>query len=405
MKFVTVVALGTLDTKGAEYAYLRERILEHGVHVIVVDAGVLGEPAATPDIDREQVARAAGAEITELARAADRGAAIETMSRGAAEIVRQLHARGELDGIIGLGGTGGSSLISQAMRGLPVGVPKLLVSTVASGDTRPYVGPVDLTLMHSVVDIAGINRISARILANAANAIAGMTQGAIPAITAKPTIAASMFGVTTACVNTARAELEKCGFEVMVFHQTGTGGGALEGLVRAGYVDGVLDATTTELGDELVGGVFPAYPTRLEAAGAVGIPQVVSVGALDMVNFGPIDTVPERFKARKLYVHNPSVTLMRTTPDECAELGRRLALKLNRAKGPTAIFIPTRGVSAIATEGQPFWDPDADAALFQSIRDHLATQVEVHELSTAINDPAFANAMVRRLTEMLKEMK
>ena len=399
----TVVAVGTLDTKGSEYAYLCERIREHGVDVILVDAGVLGQPSIHADLTREDVARAAGAELGALAAAGDRGAAVETMARGAGVIVRQLYDDGKLDGIVGLGGTGGSSLVAHAMRGLPVGVPKLLVSTVASGDTRPYVGAVDITMMYSVVDIAGLNQISARIIANAAAAIAGMARATAPAIDGKPLIAASMFGVTTPCVTTAREWFEERGYEVLVFHQTGTGGQSMEELVKAGYVVGVLDATTTELCDELVGGVFPAHPERAQVAGAAGIPQVVSLGALDMVNFGPKDTVPERFKNRTLYVHNPTVTLMRTTPDECAELGRRLAAKLNAATGPTALFIPLRGVSMIATEGQPFHDPAADEALVQALRENVGDNVEVHELDLDINDPEFALSMARRLAAMVEE--
>lgn len=316
----TVVAVGTLDTKGSEYAHLCDRIRELGVEVIVVDAGVLGEPSGPADVTREEVARAAGAELAGLAAAGDRGAAVEVMARGAAEVVRRLHEEGRLDGIVGLGGTGGSSLVSYAMRQLPVGVPKLLVSTVASGDTRPYVGAVDVTMMYSVVDVAGVNQISARILANAAAAIAAMARAPVPVTEGKPLLAASMFGVTTPCVTTAREWLEERGYEVIVFHQTGTGGQSMEELVRAGFFAGVLDVTTTELCDELVGGVFPAHPQRVEVAGAAGIAQVVSLGALDMVNFGPRDTVPERFAGRNLYVHNPTVPLMRTTPEECTEL-------------------------------------------------------------------------------------
>jgi uncharacterized protein (UPF0261 family) len=401
----TVVALGTFDTKGAEYAYLAERLREHGVAVLLVDAGVLGEPSLRVDVSREEVARAADASLAELVAASDRGAAVETMARGAAALVQRLHADGKLDGIIGLGGTGGSSVISHAMQQLPVGVPKLLVSTVASGDTRPYVGAVDVTMMYSVVDVAGLNQISARIISNAAAAIAAMAQTEAPALDGKPLIAASMFGVTTPCVTVAREWLEQRGYEVLVFHQTGTGGQSMEELVKAGYVVGVLDVTTTELCDELVGGVFPAHPERLEIAGQAGVPQVVSVGALDMVNFGPKDTVPERFKNRNLYVHNPSVTLMRTTPEECAELGRRLATKLNTATGPTALFVPLRGVSMIAVEGQPFHDPGADTALIEAIRDNLADTVELHELDLEINDPQFALAMAERLDAMLQETR
>jgi uncharacterized protein (UPF0261 family) len=400
----TVVLVGTLDTKGVEYDYLRSRLREQGVDVVLVDAGVMGAPLAEPDIGREEVARAAGAEVTELAATGDRGAAVETMARGAAEIVKRLRAEGRLDGILGLGGSGGSAIATYAMRQLPVGVPKLMVSTVASGDTRPYVGAVDVTMMYSVVDIAGINQISARILTNAAAAIAGMAdaQAIEIADTGKPLVGATMFGVTTPCVTRARERLEELGYEVLVFHATGTGGQSMEALVRGGFIAAVLDATTTELADDLVGGVLSAGPDRLEAAGEVGIPQVVSLGALDMVNFGPMETVPERFRERRLYVHNPTITLMRTTPEECAELGRRIARKLNAAQGPVSLFIPLRGISLIAVEGQVFYDPDADKALLAALRADLDHSVDVRELNTDINDPAFAEAMADRLHELYR---
>ncbi len=402
---VTVVAIGTLDTKGEEYAYLRERLSEQGVDVILVDAGVLGEPATEPDVTREEVARGAGADVAQLAAAGDRGAAVGAMAEGAAAVVRRLHEEGRLDAVVGMGGTGGTSLVTHAMQQLPVGVPKLVVSTVASGDTRPYVGAVDITMMYSVVDVAGINQISARIIANAAGAIAGMAKATVPELESKPLIGASMFGVTTPCVTTGRERLEELGYEVLVFHQTGTGGQSMEELVKAGFITGVLDVTTTELCDELVGGVLPAHPKRLEVAGEMGVPQVVSLGALDMVNFGPMDTVPEKFRERTLYVHNPSVTLMRTTPEECAELGRRLARKLNSAKGPTALFIPLKGISMIATEGQPFHDGASDEALISAVRETLEPTVEVHEIDADINDPTFALAMANRLHEMLERAK
>lgn len=398
----TVVAIGTLDTKGAEYDYLCQRLREHGVDVILVDAGVLGEPTTKADIARDEVAQAAGAEIGQLVASGDRGAAVETMSRGAAAIVGRLHQEGRLDAIVGMGGTGGTSLVTHAMQQLPVGVPKLMVSTVASGNTRPYVGAVDIAMMYSVVDVAGVNQISARIIGNAVAAIAGMARAEIPDLgEGRPLIGASMFGVTTPCVTRARERLEELGYEVLVFHQTGTGGQSMEELVKAGFIKGLLDVTTTELCDELVGGVLPAHPKRLEVAGSLGVPQVVSLGALDMVNFGPQETVPEMFRARKLHVHNPTVTLMRTTPEECAELGRRIARKLSSATGPTALFVPLRGVSMIATEGQPFHDPAADEALFTAVRENLGPNVEVHELDTDVNDPEFALAMADRLHEML----
>jgi uncharacterized protein (UPF0261 family) len=396
----TVVLVGTLDTKGHEYDYLRERLRGHGVETLLVDAGVLGEPQAKPDVTREEVARAADADVHALAAADDRGAAVETMSRGAAEIVTRLHGEGRLDGLLALGGSGGTAVATEAMRALPVGVPKLMVSTMASGDTRPYVGATDVTMTYSVVDISGINAVSARILANAAAAMAGMAAANPPAAAGDgPLVGATMFGVTTPCVTTARERLEELGYEVLVFHATGTGGQSMEALMRSGFITASLDITTTELADDLVGGVLSAGPDRLEAAGELGIPQVVSLGALDMVNFGPLDTVPLEFRSRNLYKHNPTVTLMRTTPAECAELGRRIARKLSAASGPVTLFIPLQGVSLIDTEGQVFWDPEADRALFDALRETLDPGVDVRELDTDVNDPAFARAMADTLHE------
>jgi uncharacterized protein (UPF0261 family) len=396
----TVVLVGTLDTKGVEYDYLRERLRGHGVDVVLVDGGVLGEPRAEADVTREEVARAVGADLRELAGAGDRGTAVETMARGVAEVARRLHQEGRLDGVLALGGSGGTALATEAMRALPVGVPKLMVSTMASGDTRPYVGASDVAMMYSVVDISGINAVSARILSNAAAAMAGMASAEAPAAgDERPLVGATMFGVTTPCVEAARARLEELGYEVLVFHATGTGGRSMEALMRSGFITASLDITTTELADDLVGGVLSAGPDRLEAAGELGIPQVVSVGALDMVNFGPMDTVPAEFRDRLLYKHNPTVTLMRTTAEECAELGRRIARKLNAATGPTTLFVPLRGVSLIDTEGQVFFDPDADRALFEALRESLGPNVEVRELDTDVNDPAFAQAMADALHE------
>jgi uncharacterized protein (UPF0261 family) len=400
----TVVLLGTLDTKGQEYAFLRDRVREHGVDVLLVDAGILGEPLATPDIGRDEVAGAGDADVAALAAANDRGAAIDAMGRGAAVVVARLHAEGRLDGILGLGGSGNSTIIAQAMRALPVGVPKLLVSTVASGDTRPYMGAVDITMMYSVVDIAGINRISGQIMTNAAAMIAGAAKARVPDLGAdRPLVGATMFGVTTACVTAARERLEELGYEVLVFHATGTGGQSMEALARAGFLAGVLDATTTELADELVGGVLSAGPDRLEAAGAAGLPQVVSLGALDMVNFGPRESVPPRFDDRNLYVHNATVTLMRTTPAESLALGRQIGRKLSAAAGPTVLFVPLKGVSAIAVPGQVFHDADADAALLRGLDETLSATIERNEIDTDINDPAFARAMAERLDQLIKE--
>lgn len=400
----SVVLIGTLDTKGAECAYLRDRLRDGGVDVVVMDCGI-DEPApGLATIPAAEVAAAGGADLAALRAARDRGAAVTAMAAGARETLLTLHAEGRCDGVIAAGGSGNTAIATTAMRALPIGVPKLMVSTVASGDVAPYVGAADLTLMASVVDVAGINSISARILANAAAAMVGMVTAPAPPLPdgGRPLVGATMFGVTTPCVTRARERLERDGYEVLVFHATGTGGRALEGLASAGHLAGVLDVTTTELADELVGGTLTAGPDRLEAAGRAGIPQAVSLGAVDMVNFGARESVPPRFADRNLYVHNPTVTLMRTTPDECAEIGRAIARKLSAASGPVALFVPLRGVSMIATEGGPFHDAAADDALFGAVRDGLADHVELIELDLDVNDEAFADAMADWLATKLE---
>ncbi|MGH7529572.1 MAG: Tm-1-like ATP-binding domain-containing protein, partial [Gemmatimonadales bacterium] len=310
----SVLFIGTLDTKGDEYAFVRDLVRARGHDVVVMDLGVLGAASFPPDIPAEAVAREGGGSLQELRARRDRGAAIEVMLAGARAWTRRLFAEGRVSGVLGLGGGGGTAMIAAAMRELPVGIPKVLVSTMAAGNTAPYLDGKDLTLMYSVVDIAGLNPLSRRILANAAGAISGMVSQPTPTGDHdRPLIAATMFGVTTPCVTTARKCLEEAGYDVVVFHATGSGGRAMEGLIADGYFSGVLDVTTTEWCDEVVGGVLTAGPDRLSAAGRKGIPQVVSLGALDMVNFGAPDTVPERFAGRTLYRHNPSVTLMRTT--------------------------------------------------------------------------------------------
>jgi uncharacterized protein (UPF0261 family) len=399
-----VLILGTLDTKGHEFKYIKDIIESTGTKTLVINAGVKGEPPFTPDVSNEEVAKAGGTELSELIQKDDRGTAMDIMTKGSVNIVTNLYSQGMVGGIISLGGTAGTTIGTTAMQALPVGVPKVMVSTVASGDTRPYVGVKDITMMYSVVDISGINSLSRRILANAAFAIAGMAKGENPSATEeKPLIGATMFGVTTPCVTKAREYLEANGYEVLVFHATGTGGRAMEGLIEAGFIKGVLDITTTEWADELVGGILNAGPQRLEAAAKAGIPQIVSVGALDMVNFGPRNTVPEKFKDRKFYQHNPTVTLMRTTVDENAKLGAIIAGKLNNTTGPTALFLPLKGVSLIDVEGKPFHGPEEDAVLFNAIRDTLnRDKVELIEVDTDINDELFALAMAEKLNTMLK---
>jgi uncharacterized protein (UPF0261 family) len=399
----TVLLVGTLDTKGEELDFLRDRLRLAGVDAVLADVGTLEPPRTAPDITREEVGAAAGVDVAGLASARDRGAAIAAMAGAAAALARRLYDEGRIHGVLSAGGSGNTAIATAAMQALPVGVPKLMVSTMAAGDTTDYVGGVDVMMMASVTDVAGINSISSRILANAAAAMAGMVLAPAPqADDARPLVGATMFGVTTPCVTRARERLEGQGYEVLVFHATGTGGKAMEALVDGGLLRGVLDATTTELCDDLVGGVLSAGPARLEAAGRAGVPQVVSLGALDMVNFGARDTVPPKFEDRNLYVHNPSVTLMRTTREECAELGRRIARKLAAATGPVSLFVPLKGVSMIDAEGQPFHDPDADAALFAALREGLeGSRVELIELDNNVNDEEFAIAMADKLHEYL----
>ncbi len=401
-----VAILGTLDTKGAEAGYLKECILRAGQAALLIDTGVQGQAQVPADVGRETVAQAGGTTLLALQEAGDRGRAVTAMGQGAAAVLADLNRAGRLVGVLGLGGSAGTSIAATAMQALPVGLPKLIVSTMASGDTRAYVGVKDVTLMYSVVDIAGLNRFSREVLGNAAAAIAGMAAryaNREPASAEdKPLIAATMFGVTTPCVTQAKAYLEAQGYEVLVFHATGSGGRAMEGLVEDGFIAGVLDVTTTEWADELVGGVLSAGPHRLEAMGRRGIPHVVAPGALDMVNFGPRDTVPEKFAGRLFYQHNPQVTLMRTTAEENRRLGQILAEKLSLAPGQGEVFLPLQGVSAIDREGQPFYDPAAAAAFRDAFQATLDPTIPIHTLSAHINDEAFALAMARRLDEMVR---
>jgi uncharacterized protein (UPF0261 family) len=401
---MSIVIIGTLDTKGEEIGFARDIVQSQAIDVHVVDTGVMDEPAFEPDTTNEAVAEAAGTTLQDLREEADRGEAMEAMGDGAASIAIRLHDEDELDGVLGLGGSGNTSIATTAMRALPYGVPKVMVSTMASGDTRPYVESRDIMMLYSVADIEGLNQLSRRIIANAALATVGMvaTEPDIE-VEDKPTIGITMFGVTTPCAQEARAYLEDQGYETIVFHATGTGGQAMENLTEQGVIDGVLDLTTTEWADELVGGVLSAGPERLEAAGRTGTPQVVSTGALDMVNFGPREDVPEEFRDRNLHVHNPQVMLMRTTPEECAELGRIVAEKLNGATGPTALVLPLQGISMLDVEGEDFHDPEADEALFDALRGNLDEGVEQLELETDINDEAFARTIAGKLDEYMRE--
>jgi uncharacterized protein (UPF0261 family) len=403
---MAVLVIGTLDTKGVEVQFVRDLLSEAGVAVLVLDAGVLHPPLFAPDVTREQVYAAAGTRYDQVRQAGDRGRAIAAAAKGAAAIARDLQDAGRIEGVLGLGGSAGTTIATAAMRALPFGVPKLMVSTLASGQVRPYVGVRDVCMLNSVVDISGLNRISRSVLARAAHAMAGMVRTPAVALASpqeRPLVTATMFGVTTPCVEAARAAVEEAGHEVLVFHATGTGGQTMEAFIQDGLIRGVLDITTTELADELVGGVLSAGPDRLTAAAVHGVPQVISVGALDMVNFGPPETVPEKFRGRRFYQHNPTVTLMRTTPEENDLLGKEIAHKASAAKGPTAVLVPLRGVSAIDAEGKPFWWPEADAALFQSLRNWMSPHVQLIELELHINDPAFAATAAKMLLAMMRQ--
>lgn len=402
----TVALIGTFDSKGIEYAYVKKIIEDLGLKTYTIHMGVF-PPLFTPDVSNAEVAKAAGEDIEALAAKKDRAWATEVLSKGMEKLVPELYHQGKFDGILALGGSGGTSLATPAMRALPIGVPKVMVSTVASGNTSQYVGTSDIVMMPSVVDVSGLNSISTKIFANAAFAITGMVKFENKSvIEKKPLIAATMFGVTTPCVTFAREYLEARGYEVLTFHATGTGGRSMEDLVNAGFIEGVLDITTTEWADEIVGGVLNAGPNRLDAAAKMGVPQVVSVGALDMVNFGPIDTIPKQFEGRNFYKHNPTVTLMRTTAEENVKLGKKIAQKLNQATGYTVLMLPLKGVSMIDAPGQAFYGKDEDEKLFSELRHDINPKVvRLEEYELHINDKEFAEKAAQNLIDLIDEKR
>lgn len=393
----TIAILGTMDTKGEEHAFVASQIKQRGHQVLVIDVGALEPPKFAPDIPREEIARAAGVDLAALVARRDRGEAVAAMSQGAPIVLARLATEKKIDGVISLGGGGGTAIATAAMRALPIGFPKLMVSTLASGNTAQYVGTKDIVMFPSIVDVAGLNRISRQILTRAAGAICGMVETVPAAGADKPIVVASQFGNTTDCVNHARKLLEAAGYEVLVFHATGVGGRTMESLIESGMVAGVLDITTTEWADELVGGFLGAGPTRLEAAARLGVPAIVTPGCLDMVNFHGPETVPAKFQGRTFYQHNPQVTLMRTTPEECAALGRIVAEKVNLSKGPVTVLLPRKAISVISAPGQKFHDPIADRILFDSIKTWLRKDIPVIEMDCVINDAAFAEACASAL--------
>ncbi len=401
----TVLMIGAFDTKGPEYDFLRRQIVSGGCKVLTVNTGTLGTTDLFPvDVEAEEVARAGGGDLPSVRQKQDRGEAMKLMSAGAAAVVRRLYEGKRFDGVVGMGGTGGSSVVAAAMRALPLGVPKLCVSTAAGANAGAYVGLSDLVMMPSIVDVAGLNRVLRIVLTRAAGAICGMVRAAPPPPSGaeRPVIAATMFGNTTACVNACREALEREGYEVLVFHATGAGGRTMEMLVDQGLVDAVLDITTTEWADEVAGGIFNAGPDRLSAPGRRGIPHLVAPGCVDMVNFGPADTVPQKYRAgRNLYEWNPSVTLMRTDVEENRRMGQIFAEKLNAARGPVAVLVPLRGVSVLDGDGQPFCDRDADRAMFQTLRAGLRQDIRYVELDANINDAAFSAKAVEMMLGLI----
>jgi uncharacterized protein (UPF0261 family) len=404
MQKKTIVIVGALDTKGLEFKYVRDMIQEHDIEVIVIDFGVLGDPLFKPEITAYEVARAGGISLDELRSSQDKTKAMQTMTTGLKKIVVDLYQAGKLDGVLGMGGSGGTAIATEAMRALPVGVPKLMVSTIVGGDVSSYVGTKDITMMPSVVDIAGLNQISRCIYSNAAGAIVGMVEQEKPiALAEKPLITASMFGNTTQAINHARELLESQGYEVLVFHATGVGGRTMESLIESGFITANLDLTTTELADEVCGGVLSAGPDRLLAAARQGIPTLLVPGCVDMANFWGIDTVPEKYRGRKLYEWNPNVTLMRTNIEENRKIGEMIAKAANQSVGPVAILIPLKGVSQLDSPGGPFWDPAADQECFDAIKANLKPRITVIEMDHNINDPEFSSKAVDILLELLKK--
>jgi len=400
----TVVITGSLDTKGKEFSFLRELIQKEGLETLVIDFGVMGEPAFAPDITRQEVAKAGGGDLPRLASGEHKDKAMRVMAAGLAVVVRRLFDQGRLDGIIGMGGGGGTSLSTMAMRALPVGVPKVMVSTLGGGDVSAYVGTRDITFIPSIVDVAGFNRISRAIYANAAGAIAGMVKmEKSKGDDEKPLVAASMFGNTTLAVDRARAVLETHGFEVLVFHATGTGGRTMEGLISDGHIAASLDITTTELADEVCGGVLSAGPERCLAASRAGIPAVLVPGCVDMANFWAMDTVPDKYRSRKLYQWNPNITLLRTNAEENNRIGEMIAVAANAATAPVAILIPLMGVSQLDSPGGAFWDPQADQACFEAIKRDLRPGIPVIEMDNNVNDSEFADRAAQTLLDILEK--
>ncbi|KAF0093063.1 MAG: hypothetical protein E1N59_3192 [Puniceicoccaceae bacterium 5H] len=398
-----IAVVGALDTKGAEFSFLCERIRAAGGRPLLIDFGVLGDPEIQADVTAQEVARAGGGDLDAMRQERHKDYCMRTMSAGLRAVVRSLFDEGRLQGIIGMGGSGGTSIATSAMRALPVAVPKLMVSTVGGGNVSAYAGTKDITFMPSVVDVAGLNQLSRDIYANAAGAIVGMVHRAPVEAEAveRPIVAASMFGNTTQAVDGARKIFEARDLEVLVFHATGVGGRTMEDLIASGYISASFDLTTTELADCVCGGVFDAGPERCLAAAQAGVPTVLVPGCVDMANFGGRATVPAQYQNRLLYEWNPDITLLRTNAEENRKMGQMIAQAANASTGPVEILLPLKGVSMLDAPGEMFWDPEADAACFDAIREYLKPGIPLRELDLNINDPEFARAAAERLLALL----
>lgn len=399
-----IIMIGCFDTKGEDFTYLFDCIKAKEKNVLTIDTGVMESTADFPvDFDNEVIAAAAGSSLVEIRKSGDRGKAVEAMGKGASNILSELVSQGQVKGVIGMGGGGGTYIVLEAMQVVPFGIPKLCLSTLAGKDLSRQIGVKDITMMASVVDVAGLNSISALLMNQASAAICSMAK-----VEAKATgathkkIAISMFGNTTKCVNKCTELLKQKGYEVFVFHATGTGGSAMESLIREGVFNGVLDVTTTELADELCEGILSAGPNRVTAAGDMGLPQIIVPGCLDMVNYAQVHTLPKKYKERQLFSWSPDITLMRTNSDENRILGKELAVKANKAKGPVEILLPLKGISVLDSEGELFYNPEVDAVLFRSIKENVDEKVKIKEINTDINDEAFSVAVVERLLDLME---
>jgi uncharacterized protein (UPF0261 family) len=396
-----IAVIGALDTKGEDFRFVKEEIEKRGHQALLIDVGVMGDPPIEPDIPAKQVADAGGMSLIELRRKQDRGCALDIMAKGVSRLVKNLYAEGKISGVFSMGGTGGTALGTAAMRTLPIGVPKVMVTTTASGDTSTYVQNKDIALFPTIVDVAGVNSISRRIYANAVGAAVGMVETQSPELAAKPLVAATMLGNTTPIVYRCKDVIASHGYEVLLFHAVGSGGETMESLIVEDSFQGVMDISLSEIANEFVGGDLSAGPTRLDAGALTGVPQVIVPGGVDIISFWGYHEEPERFVGRRFYQWNPSIIVMRTNPEENRDMGRIIAEKLNRCVGPVAVFLPLQGLTIIGAPGNEFWWPESDRALFDNLKENLRPDIPVYEMDCNINEKVFADAVAEKLLEFL----